>query len=239
MITIVGAGSLGGPLALEIARAGAGAIDLVDSDVFDVNNGVRHVLTVDHAGRFKAEAVAELAARANPLVSTRAHVLQVGGSIESRQRIHDLISASAVVVDATGSAMVTDALWRHCMAEGVPLIMAAITPGGVGGRVVAFKPGGGCPECFRIHQRSGSIPMVPEGILDHFTPYGCSHPAASCAGFDTQEVIAATARMTVQTAAITDYPTGPDWIVLKLRAAADRWHEGKLPRHPECPVCPA
>ncbi|HEY2594335.1 MAG TPA: ThiF family adenylyltransferase, partial [Chloroflexota bacterium] len=43
-LLVVGAGSLGGHVALELARAGVGKLDIVDGDRYDLNNGVRHVL---------------------------------------------------------------------------------------------------------------------------------------------------------------------------------------------------
>ena len=57
-VVVIGAGSLGAPVMLELAKAGFGRLDVIDPDRYDVNNAVRHPLATQRAGEVKAEATA-------------------------------------------------------------------------------------------------------------------------------------------------------------------------------------
>ena len=54
-VLIIGAGSVGAALVYELTKAGVGCVDVADTDVFDVNNSVRHVLSPLWAGSKKAD----------------------------------------------------------------------------------------------------------------------------------------------------------------------------------------
>ncbi|MBI6152193.1 ThiF family adenylyltransferase [Serratia surfactantfaciens] len=58
-VVCVGVGSLGGAVALQLARAGVGHLTLIDPDIFVAANIGRHVLGVDDLGRAKAVALRE------------------------------------------------------------------------------------------------------------------------------------------------------------------------------------
>lgn len=57
-VLLIGAGSLGSPVARLLARAGVGYIDIVDSQLMEPENTSRHELGLQHAGRGKALALA-------------------------------------------------------------------------------------------------------------------------------------------------------------------------------------
>lgn len=56
---IVGCGSVGSFIALELARAGVGSFILVDSDTLEIHNICRHQLGFRDLGRYKVDAVAD------------------------------------------------------------------------------------------------------------------------------------------------------------------------------------
>jgi molybdopterin/thiamine biosynthesis adenylyltransferase len=238
---VVGAGAIGGPVALELAKADVGQIDIIDFDRYDLNNAVRHQLPFRAAGRNKANAVAEAAEQLDPFVSASGHHLQLGQTEEARQHLDDLIRAADVVIDATASHSVTRLLHRRTAEHGVRLVTVGMTPGGYGGRVVTLGPLKPCFECFLRAQSDGIIPRPPEGPRSNITPYGCSHPAASCAGFDAMELVAVATRAAVQASEKTEYPSAnADWIVVRFRnytKGIPRWQEGTLATHSDCPYC--
>lgn len=49
-VLIVGAGSVGAPMGLELAKSGVGAIIPVDKDILEIHNCMRHVLGVAYVG---------------------------------------------------------------------------------------------------------------------------------------------------------------------------------------------
>ncbi|MGN2254307.1 ThiF family adenylyltransferase [Frateuria sp. GZRe12] len=57
-VLLLGAGSLGSPLAVAIARAGIGTLDIVDKEIFDTENVARHHLGMRARDRWKADELA-------------------------------------------------------------------------------------------------------------------------------------------------------------------------------------
>jgi molybdopterin/thiamine biosynthesis adenylyltransferase len=231
---VVGAGALGAPTIGELAKAGVGHIDIVDPDRFDLNNSVRHVLPVRAAGELKASAVATWAADQNPFSTIEGHDLAVGGGASSS--IRDLVDTADVVIDATGIHYVTRLLHPQCATSDIPLVSAGLSLGGYGGRVVVLRGPKPCIDCFLSDE---SIPRPMEEVPDEgVTPYGCSHPAASCAGFDAMELAANVARTAVRATSATHYPPLDfDWAVINFRPPEKRWEQGSLEPLSDCPWC--
>ncbi len=63
---IIGSGSVGSLIALELARAGVGHFVLVDGDILEVHNICRHQLGFRDLGRYKVDAVADAIRNINP-----------------------------------------------------------------------------------------------------------------------------------------------------------------------------
>lgn len=63
---IIGCGSVGGLVALELARAGVGNFFLVDSDILEYHNICRHQCGIQDVGKYKTTAVKERILQINP-----------------------------------------------------------------------------------------------------------------------------------------------------------------------------
>jgi molybdopterin/thiamine biosynthesis adenylyltransferase len=236
-VLVVGAGSLGGHVALELARAGVGKLDIVDGDRYDLNNGVRHVLPAAYAGQEKAIAVAAFARASSPFTDARGHTLIVGGTSNAQREILSLIHAASVVVDATGSETVTRLLHHRCAQAAVPLVTGALSAGGLGGRIVVLREHSPCLDCF---YESNEVPARDAARTSGTTPYGCSHPAASCAPFEVTELAANIARTAVRCVPRLAYGSLDfDWAVINFRRGADRWTQGLLAPLLDCEGCGA
>ena len=232
---VVGAGSVGGHVALEMARAGFGRLDIVDHDDYDLNNGVRHVLQANEAGRSKAQAVAERAQASSPFTDAVGHDRDVGSSQEARRSVLEMVGAASVVIDATGSRNVTRLLHRRCAEAGVPLISGALSPGGRGARVLVLRGFRPCLDCF---YSDASIPVPDSDPVANTTPYGCSHPAASCAPFDVSELASNIARCAVRCVPRLRYPRLDfDWAVMNFCRSENRWAQGLLEPQADCVAC--
>lgn len=77
---IIGCGSVGSLVALELARAGVGRFFLIDMDVMSYHNICRHQCGVQDVGKYKTTALRERVLQINP--TAEVHV--------SRQRIQDV-----------------------------------------------------------------------------------------------------------------------------------------------------
>jgi molybdopterin/thiamine biosynthesis adenylyltransferase len=234
---IVGAGSLGAPIALELAKAGLGQIDLVDEDPYDVNNAVRHPLDPRHAGTEKTQALAKLCQEANPFIKVDAHQFKVGATEEAGARLQSLLAEADLVIDATASAGAARVLQRRCREFEIPLVIAALTAGSYGGEVAAFAPGAPCYTCFVYGQADGNVPEPARGPISNVTPIGCRTPAFSGAGFDATALAALAARTAIRAWGKSGYPDlDYDYVIVNFRGA-EPWRQGKLDTHPDCPLC--
>src|SRR5687767_4391358 len=65
-VAVIGLGSGGGFVTLALAMSGVGKFVLVDDDILEQANVMRHVADSSFVGQPKAEAVAELIRRRNP-----------------------------------------------------------------------------------------------------------------------------------------------------------------------------
>jgi len=234
-VLVVGAGSLGGSVALELAKAGVGSLDVVDRDIYDVNNAVRHVGPVAEAGLAKGTVVARQCRSLNPFTESLGHYLYVGSSEEAdREALKELVAAADIVVDTTGSQVVTRVIQKHCRAAGRQLVVVGLTAGSHGGEIVILSPNGACFDCFVLHQADTTIPEPTRGSAHFVTPIGCRHPAFSGAGFDATSLAADATRAVVRATGSVGYPPLDfDWGISNFRAQP-RWQQGVLRPHPDC-----
>lgn len=231
---LVGAGALGAPVAGELVKAGSIELDIIDSGRYDLNNAVRHVLPFSRAREPKAPEVAAWAESLNPFAAVRGHQFSVGR--EDSDKLARLIAAADVVVDATGLHAVTRLLHHQCAAHGKPLVSGGLSPGGYGGRIFHLHGSRPCLDCFL--DSDIPLPLTAPADDEMATPYGCSHPAASCAGFDVTELAANIARTAIRAAGATEYPAlNFDWAVVNFRPGAERWSQGALAPLPDCKWC--
>jgi molybdopterin/thiamine biosynthesis adenylyltransferase len=233
-VLIVGAGSVGAPIAFELAKAGVGRLDLVDNDSYDVNNSVRHVLRPLLAGINKAQAVALECQALNPFIEAEGHPVSVGGNQDASARLDELIREADIVVDATASQTATRILQKRCREQNRILVVAGLTRGSHGGEVVLVRGEGACHQCFVYAQQDGLIPTPHSGPASKVVPVGCSHPAFSGAGFDATELAALATRTIIQASGTVGYPPPDyDWVVVNFRADP-RVQHGSLEVHNAC-----
>jgi len=236
-VLVVGAGSLGAPVVFELAKAGVGQIDVVDHDFYDVNNAVRHVVSTRYAGMRKQDIVVSDTEWLNPFVEIRAHDVKIGGGASDSVRLDELFADAAVVVDTTGSQVVTRILQRRCREQGKTLVVASLTAGSFGGEVAVFDPGGPCFFCFVLAQDAGDIPTPAAGPRSNMTPVGCSHPAFSGAGFDATALAALAARMSICATRNSEYPQpNYNYVIVNFRGEHP-WRQGTLVARADCPLC--
>ncbi|MCU1676708.1 MAG: Molybdopterin biosynthesis MoeB protein [Frankiales bacterium] len=237
-VTVVGAGSVGGPLIMELSKAGVGRIGVLDDDTYDVNNATRHVLGVDHAGESKAAAVAAAAQLLNPFITVTNVNIKVGdGGRDGANALDRLIAKSTVVVDATGSASVGRILARRCREQQVTMVTVGLTAGSYGADVATLPANGPCFWCLQLGQADGTIIQPPHGPTARTTPTGCATPAFSGAGFDASALAALAARRVVQATAATSYPPAPSPLtVVDFRGEPAQQHVD-VQIHPDCQLC--
>lgn len=146
-VGVVGLGSGGSFVALSLAMSGVGKFVLIDDDVLDASNVVRHVADSRYVGTPKVEAVADLITHRNP----KAHVETRVGRIEDHQDALDNLDILVVGVDGEGSKYVIN---QASLDRGLTAVYAGVYERGEGGDVVVIRPyQGPCYACWAAELR--------------------------------------------------------------------------------------
>jgi len=164
-VLIVGAGGLGGPVALYLALAGVGTIGLVDFDTVDLSNLQRQVLhNTETIGMPTVVSAQQTLARYNPEVSVVAHEFPI-----TSENAMELIAQYDVIVNGADNFatryLVSDAAYLNgkTLVDGSILIFD--------GQVTVYEPGRGCYRClFPEPPPPGMVPNCAEaGVLGALT----------------------------------------------------------------------
>ena len=160
-VLIVGAGGLGCPASLALARAGVGAITFADPDVVDPTNLHRQLWHRDaDIGRRKAESAARRLAEAFPGVEVKALAVAVdAGNAEALFRSHH------AVVDATDAIETKFLLSDVAVRTGMPLVYGGVLR--MEGQVMEIAAGGPCLRClFEVPPDPASVATCAQaGVL--------------------------------------------------------------------------
>lgn len=247
---VLGAGSLGGDVAIALARSGVGNIDVIDFDRLEATNTVRHALGLECSGAPKADVIATACTRANPYCTATPHDLRFGDDLWAAgdsplERFAALAARADVVIEATGSHQIAQFVGRLCSDAGVPLVAAWMTDGSYGAELVRVRPGATtCWTCFTVAHRNGLLPLAERGPERPVVVQGCSHPTVTGAGFDAAETAAMLTRLVVGTLAPEGgYPDASwDYAAVSFRRAPDdpqqpRMMTANLEPTKGCPTC--
>ncbi len=161
-VLVVGLGSGGSTVALELAKAGAGRFTLVDPDRLEEANLIRHEGDDRYLGWNKVDAVADLVRHRNPDAGVEAvaeDAFALGG------RLSELVARADLVAGCTDAEPPKRLLNRLSIAAGVPAVYAGVYERGVGGEVI--RCGGGpddpCYACVTsVLKESAPVPPAQQ-----------------------------------------------------------------------------
>lgn len=206
-IAVVGLGALGAPVALELARAGCSQLHLVDHDAVEPGNSIRWPLGTSAWGVKKAESLATFIQCEYPWCQAHPHVHAIGQFDAAKPTggdaplLENVLGQVDLVVDASTSQGVLNALWDECTQRALPLLTLYASPPVHGGAVVRFAPQSGCPTCLELAHHEGTIARAPGFGQQHGLqqPPGCAERTFTGASFDLQELSLQAVRLVVQT----------------------------------------
>lgn len=137
-LLLLGAGSLGSPLAVAIARAGIGTLDIVDKEIFDAENVARHHLGMRACDRWKAD---ELAAQLRADVPGL-EVVPYHEDAVTWCRKHCRPEQYDLIVECTAESTVRSFMshHRHKLFGNTPIIRTWLEPLCSAGHVVLAQP---------------------------------------------------------------------------------------------------
>jgi adenylyltransferase/sulfurtransferase len=215
---IVGCGALGTIQASLLARAGVGAIHLIDRDYVEESNLQRQLLYMEsdaRSGLPKAEAARRHLLEANSAIRIEAHVSDL-----NPENVDDLLSGAGVILDGTDNFETRFLINDYSVREGIPWIYGAA----VGSYGIAMPVLPGDSACFRC-----VYPEQPAGVQPTCETAGVLGPVTSLIG-------------SLQAMEAIKILSGRTESVRRRIFTADLWHgpireTGMPPRDADCPCC--
>ncbi len=143
-VLIAGCGSGGGQVALQLAMAGVRKFALVDCDVLEAENVIRHVCGRRYVGQLKTDALADVLLDRNPALE----IERFNSDLMTWADLPDQIKRSTVVVLSTDNDQTRYHINQLCVGSGTPFVIGKVFTRGIGGEVFSYRPGeSGCLAC--------------------------------------------------------------------------------------------
>ncbi len=244
-----GLGCIGAVSAVEFAKAGVGALRVLDHDAVEAGTVLRWYLGLPVAGHRKTDVMTNFINAHYPLTAVAGYPARLGSTAGERVLLGQMLEGASLVYDATAEAGVSYFLADLARHHGVPYIGVSGTRGGWGGMVTRLRSDGttGCGYCLERAKTEGIVPAAPADPNGEVQPAGCDDPTFMGAGFDLATIALAGVRTAVATLLEGEdgYPAAPsDITVVALRDADGRLIQPQftgvnLSPYPDCPVCTA
>lgn len=146
-VCIVGLGTGGIHVALELAKAGVGTLSLVDHDRLEVGNISRHHAGVSFVGRRKVYAARDLLLETNPAATIDAYPFRADA--QSYEQLQQVVTDSDLVVCATDGRPSKLFVNAMCVQVSRPAIFAGAFRRAYGGQILRVRPrDSACYHCF-------------------------------------------------------------------------------------------
>jgi molybdopterin-synthase adenylyltransferase len=214
---VIGAGGLGSPVALYLGTAGVGHITLVDHDTVDLTNLQRQLAhTLARIGQPKAESARQAIAAINPEPKVQAIAQRADGAL-----LDSLVPRCDVVIDCCDNFRTRHAINAACVRHLKPLVSGAAIR--FDGQVSVYDTRDAQSPCY-------ACLFAPD---DEFEETRCATMGvfAPLVGI----IGAMQAAEALKILSGTGMPlTGR---LQMLDARSMEWHEVRVPRNPQCPVC--
>lgn len=204
-VAVFGLGSLGSAVALLLAKAGVGELQLFDSDVVTPGNVARHACGLGYTGEIKSSAVARLIRSYNP--DCRANAFPTTWKTTD---ILERTQGCGLIIDATASANFS--LWLNgiCVEHDLRLLVGATYRKAHVGRIVLRRDSGDpCLVCYSNPQDdwpSEQYPIIPSASGESFLEDGCGQVTEEAVAIDVEAIANQTARVAIKV--LTCAPVG-------------------------------
>lgn len=166
---IVGLGSGGSPIAMELAAAGIGTLHLFDKDRINSANLFRHICGLRDLGRKKVDAVEDVIM--DHLLPT--HINKYSEDIMYwPEKLVEVVKKVDVVICATDNPQSRAMVNYICVNLGKPLILACTFDNAKIGEIVRVIPNQtACYECTRIYLKEQGVLEEDDESGDEVLPY--------------------------------------------------------------------
>ncbi len=136
-VVIVGLGSGGSPVALELARAGVGHFTLIDYDRLELANISRHICGINDLGRFKTRAVRDQILQKNPFATVTTMEVNVNQALA---QVEDAVASSDLLICASDNDQSRFNLNQMSLNNNVVTLYGRAITRAAGGDVLRVRP---------------------------------------------------------------------------------------------------
>jgi hypothetical protein len=249
-VLLLGAGTLGAPIALELARCGINKLTILDAETVEAGNTVRWPFGFSAVGWPKAGILASAIQGNFPYTEVTGLTSRIGqaaglGDLSTTREqseldgLERLIADADLVIDATAELGVQHLLSE--LAVKVPQLYVWATEGAAGGVVARVTAANGCWMCLQLHIRDRALPEPYRLEQDTVQPRGCATPTFTGTSYDLAAVSNQAVRVALAQLLGRDL-RGVDVTVCSLRddqgwLPTPLWSSAPLERHGECELC--
>jgi hypothetical protein len=212
-VLLLGTGSLGSVVAVLLARAGVGALVLMDNQVMETENTARHVLGLQHTGRAKAVELADEIKRAVPGIEVKGLCADAVGWL-AKPTVMDPFD---LVVDCSAERDVRQALtlYRTSKFGRTPVVHTWLEPMCSAGHVILSQPDEPWPleDPANEHVNASDLSVDETRVTNHacsagFHPYGAAD-VTQVAAFAVERILT-----------VLDEPSSPSTVWSWVRSRA-------------------
>lgn len=136
-VLLIGLGSFGSTIAVELAKAGVGAFTLVDYDCVELHNIARHQCGINDLGRYKTKAVRDLILQKNPYAKVETFEVSI---TKKYQLLYTLMAKSDLIICATDNNTSRFAINQAAIKLQKTVIFGRAITRAEGGDVFLVKP---------------------------------------------------------------------------------------------------
>ena len=266
-VAIVGIGSGGSPIAVELAKAGVGHFVLVDPDRLELANIARHICGVSDLQRYKTFAVRDAIKEKNPHAEVTTYQIDVN---EDLVLLEDIADDADLVICATDEARSRNNVNVAALATGTTALFGRAITRAAGGDVLRVRPHlGPCLGCIftggvlsqedqevtNEDQARSSLPAyAKEGDVQALIQPGLSTDIAPISNMMVRLALVELSRGTDSSILSLDKDLEADlylwanrrervyrgWEPMGYRGDRPsilRWYGARADRDPSCPIC--
>jgi len=143
-VVIVGLGSFGSQIAIELAKAGVEHFAIFDNDRVELHNLARHTATLKDLGRLKTDVIEEAVKGKNPYAEIEKFPIDVNDHLET---LREKIAQANIVICATDNNKSRFNISSILVEEQKTGIFGRAVTRAEGGDVFIQRPGGPCYCC--------------------------------------------------------------------------------------------
>lgn len=239
-LIVIGCGSIGSEIADAVGKGGVGTVSLIDKEVFNAHNAVRHVGGLDRLGQAKVELMAEHLMLHNPFISIKQGCLNILSF-----PINQYIETGAIGISTIADDNVEGYLNEQAIVNRHTLFYARALRGGKAARIFRVVPGhDACFYCLSLYAAHSDprFVTIPEDPALPTLVNECNNPVRPASAADLKLIGALTSRL------LLDHLQG------RLASGENHWiwstepdvlegvqpftlQRGWLPPNPTCPYC--